>query len=66
VHIHKADTKFPWLLFLSLCIHSFLEGFPIHEHNDMVYGVLIHKIDKNFGRASENHFQKNGFYTIPK
>jgi len=44
VHIHKADTKFPWLLFLSLCIHSFLEGFPIHEHNDMVYGVLIHKI----------------------
>ncbi|WP_400080291.1 ZIP family metal transporter [Winogradskyella sp. R77965] len=44
VHIHKEDTQFPWLLFTSLCIHSFLEGFPIHEHNDMVYGVLIHKI----------------------
>jgi zinc transporter ZupT len=44
VHIHKQDTQFPWLLFISLCIHSFLEGFPIHEHNDMVYGVLIHKI----------------------
>ena len=44
VHIHKEDTAFPWLLFISLCIHSFLEGFPIHEHNDMVYGVLIHKI----------------------
>ncbi|EDP70172.1 hypothetical protein FBALC1_11582 [Flavobacteriales bacterium ALC-1] len=44
VHIHKEDTKFPWLLFVSLCIHSFLEGFPIHQHNDMVYGVLIHKI----------------------
>ncbi|NRD20423.1 ZIP family metal transporter [Winogradskyella eckloniae] len=44
VHIHKEDTQFPWLLFISLCIHSFLEGFPIHEHNDMVYGVLIHKI----------------------
>jgi zinc transporter ZupT len=44
VHIHKEDTKFPWLLFISLCIHSFLEGFPIHQHNDMVYGVLIHKI----------------------
>jgi len=44
VHIHKEDTTFPWLLFISLCIHSFLEGFPIHEHNDMVYGVLIHKI----------------------
>ena len=44
VHIHKEDTAFPWLLFISLCIHSLLEGFPIHEHNDMVYGVLIHKI----------------------
>ena len=44
VHIHKEDAKFPWLLFISLCIHSFLEGFPIHQHNDMVYGVLIHKI----------------------
>jgi zinc transporter ZupT len=44
VHIHKEGTQFPWLLFVSLCIHSFLEGFPIHQHNDMVYGVLIHKI----------------------
>lgn len=44
VHINETNTNFPWLLFISLCIHSFLEGFPIHQHNDMVYGVLIHKI----------------------
>ncbi|WP_347921714.1 ZIP family metal transporter [Pontimicrobium sp. SW4] len=44
VHIHKNSHTFPWLLFISLCIHAFLEGFPIHQHNDMVYGVLIHKI----------------------
>ncbi|WP_299117143.1 ZIP family metal transporter [uncultured Winogradskyella sp.] len=44
VHIHKENKHFPWLLFISLCIHSFLEGFPIHQHNDMVYGVFIHKI----------------------
>jgi len=44
VHIHKDSSAFPWLLFISLCIHSFLEGFPIHQHNDMVYGVLVHKI----------------------
>lgn len=44
IHIHKNSEQFPWLLFISLCIHSFLEGFPIHQHNDMVYGVLIHKI----------------------
>lgn len=44
VHIHKNETDFPWLLFISLCIHSFLEGFSIHDHNDMVYGILIHKV----------------------
>ncbi|MDT0557419.1 ZIP family metal transporter [Ichthyenterobacterium sp. W332] len=44
IHNHGTSHKFPWLLFISLCIHSVLEGFPIHQHNDMVYGVLIHKI----------------------
>ncbi|MEO5790034.1 ZIP family metal transporter [Gelidibacter sp.] len=44
VHINDAESGFPWVLFISLCIHSFLEGFPIHQHNDMVYGVIIHKI----------------------
>ena len=44
IHISKESNVFPWLLFLSLCLHSFLEGFPIDQHNDMVYGVLVHKI----------------------
>ncbi|NQX86785.1 MAG: ZIP family metal transporter [Flavobacteriaceae bacterium] len=44
VHMHKKRTAFPWLLFISLCLHAFLEGFPIHQHNHMVYGILIHKI----------------------
>lgn len=44
IHIAKNNSVFPWLLFVSLCLHSFLEGFPIDQHNDMVYGVLIHKI----------------------
>lgn len=44
VHIHKDATAFPWSLFISLCIHSFLEGFSIHDHNDMLYGVLVHKV----------------------
>lgn len=43
LHMQKDTSKFPWLLFVSLCIHSFLEGFPIHQHNDMVYGVIVHK-----------------------
>ena len=44
VHIHKENTKFPWLLFLSLCIHSFLEGFPIHQFSPLGYrktGFLV-------------------------
>ena len=44
IHIHEKDSTFPWLLFISLSIHSFLEGFPIHQENDMVFGVFIHKI----------------------
>ena len=44
VHLHSHSTVFPWLLFISLCLHSLLEGFPIHDHNEMVYGVLVHKI----------------------
>lgn len=44
VHVQKQAKQFPWLLFVSLCIHSLLEGFPIHQHSNMVYGVFIHKI----------------------
>ncbi len=44
VHIHINNKVFPWALFLSLCIHSIMEGFSIHQHNDMVYGILVHKI----------------------
>lgn len=44
VHIDSEESNFPWLLFLSLCIHSFLEGFPIEKHDTIVYGILIHKI----------------------
>jgi zinc transporter ZupT len=44
VHIDSEESDFPWLLFLSLCIHSFLEGFPIENHDTIIYGILIHKI----------------------
>lgn len=44
IHVHSDAHSFPWVLFISLCIHSFLEGFSINQHNDMVYGVLVHKI----------------------
>lgn len=44
VHISKDSQAFPWLLFISLCIHSLLEGLPIGTNNTIIYGILIHKI----------------------
>jgi zinc transporter ZupT len=44
VHISKDSTNFPWLLFISLCIHSLLEGLPIGSNDTIIYGILIHKI----------------------
>lgn len=44
VHISKDSKAFPWLLFISLCIHSVLEGLPIISNDTIIYGILIHKI----------------------
>jgi hypothetical protein len=34
----------PWLLFISLCIHALLEGFPVAHHHDLAYGIAIHHL----------------------
>jgi len=44
VHGHDKMTKMPWLLFISLCIHAFLEGFPVGHHHDLAYGIAIHHL----------------------
>lgn len=44
VHLHKNKTIFPWLIFISLSIHAILEGLPIHQHHNLVYGIVIHKL----------------------
>lgn len=45
-HIHHDEHlhSFPLLLFISLCIHSLMEGFPIAENTHLLLGVVIHKI----------------------
>lgn len=44
-HVHHDDSeKFPLVLFISLCIHSLIEGFPLEENVSLLYGVVIHKI----------------------
>lgn len=44
VHLSKESTGFPLLLFISLSIHSLLEGLPVVSNNTIIYGILIHKI----------------------
>lgn len=44
VHGHAKMVQIPWLLFISLCIHAFLEGFPVSHHNDLAIGIAIHHL----------------------
>jgi zinc transporter ZupT len=44
VHGHDKLTQMPWLLFISLCIHALLEGFPVGRHHDLAYGIAIHHL----------------------
>lgn len=45
-HLHRATDSayFPWLLFLSLSLHAFLEGIPIGGNTPVLYAVLVHKV----------------------
>ena len=46
VHVHGHDDvhRMPWLLFISLCIHAFMEGFPVSHHPDLALGIAIHHL----------------------
>lgn len=44
-HVHHKDSSdFPWILFVSLCVHAFIEGFPLAGNERILYGVVVHKI----------------------
>ena len=44
-HIHLTQSKaFPIALLLSLSIHALIEGFPVADHDHMLWGILIHKL----------------------
>ncbi len=42
VHGHDKLIQMPWLLFFSLCLHAFLEGFPVSKHHELAIGISIH------------------------
>ncbi len=43
-HVQSKKQLFPWLLFFSLSIHALIEGFPISEDNNLITGIIVHKI----------------------
>lgn len=52
-HSHKGDLAiFPYAIFISLCLHSFIEGMALvngdHNHLDhsssLLIGIVIHKV----------------------
>jgi len=44
IHLHSETKHFPWVLFISLSIHAFMEGFPISEDNNLLVAIIIHKV----------------------
>ncbi|MGY8910251.1 MAG: ZIP family metal transporter [Flavobacteriales bacterium] len=45
IHIHSDGKKFPTLLFVSLCLHAFSEGLPIHNADEnLLLAIVVHKI----------------------
>lgn len=44
VHGHDKINHIPWLLFISLCLHALLEGFPVGHHHDLAIGIAIHHL----------------------
>lgn len=47
-HIHAQINKtFPFALFISLCLHAFMEGIPLghsHDHEHLLWAVVVHKV----------------------
>ncbi len=48
MHWELSKNEFPVVLFISLSLHALIEGMPIAEHGNLIYGILIHKIPVAF------------------
>lgn len=55
VHVHKGQPL-PWVLFISLSVHSIIEGIPLgneymgimhdheHSHGSLFWGIIFHQV----------------------
>ena len=46
IHSHDFAKKLPWLIFISLSLHAFLEGMPLglSSNQELLWAIFIHKI----------------------
>ena len=45
IHIKSNGKEFPTLLFISLSVHAFSEGLPIHNTGEnLLWAIIVHKI----------------------
>lgn len=45
IHLDESINNLPKLLFISLCIHAFTEGMPVHDgHHNLLWAIMIHKL----------------------
>ena len=44
-HMHFViSARFPWIVFLSLGLHALMEGIPISSGENILFGIVVHKI----------------------
>lgn len=43
-HLHFHQKRFPWLVFISLCLHAFVEGIPLQSMDSLSLGIAVHKL----------------------
>lgn len=65
IHAHDLGNHVPWLLFVSLSLHAFLEGVPlgIEKNEGLLWAIIIHKVPIAIILAV---FFKNSNLSLPK
>ena len=45
IHMHTDGSTFPTVLFVSLSLHAFSEGLPIHHAGEnLLWAIVVHKV----------------------
>lgn len=44
-HFHiNNSSKLPWALVIGLSLHAFIEGLPVHHHEELLWAIVVHKL----------------------